>query len=173
MFVLYVSCCATPQAYAFPYTTLFRSGVDLVGDAGPGGVDQVDHGYARVVGALDDPDDLLNRARTPGARLDGRVVGHQADRPAVDRRRSGDHSVSRQPVGEGVGVQAILHKGSFIDEPGDALAGEELPLGCVRLVVALSAARHDAFAHLRQVVVHSALLATPQRGSRAASLNDR
>ena len=61
--------------------------VDLVGDPGAGRVHQVDHRNTGGVGPLDDPDDLLDGPGAPGAGLDGGVVGHQADPPAVDGRR--------------------------------------------------------------------------------------
>src|SRR4030095_9277240 len=52
--------------------------VDLVGDARAGRVDEVDHRYAVRVRPFDDPDDLLDRAGSPGARLARGVAVHQA-----------------------------------------------------------------------------------------------
>ena len=57
---------------------------------------------------LGGPHDLLDGARAPRAGLDGRVVGDDDRRPAVDGAAPGDHAVGRQPGGQRVGVAAVL-----------------------------------------------------------------
>src|SRR5205823_8948138 len=100
--------------------------VDLVGDPGTGGVDEVHHGDAGGVGPLDDPDDLLDGTGAPGAGLDRGVVGHQADVAPVDAGQAGDHAVGREPVRQRVGVPAVLDERTLVDQQRDPLAGEEL-----------------------------------------------
>ena len=74
----------------------------------PGGVDEVDHRHAGAVGGLDDADDLLDGPRTPGAGLDGRIVRHHADRPAVDGGGAGDDAVGGKVTGDHVREDAVL-----------------------------------------------------------------
>ena len=74
----------------------------------PGGVDQVDHRHEVLERLLLDADDLLDRLRPPRAGLHGRVVGHQRDRAAADRRHAGDHAVGAEAVLLPVGEQRVL-----------------------------------------------------------------
>ena len=73
-----------------------------------------------------------------------------------------------KPVGEHVGERTVLHKGALVDQQRDALAGEQLALGRVGLVVALGAARQHALADLRQLLVGQRHDAPPEN-----DLNDR
>ncbi len=122
----------------------------LVGDPGPGRVDQVDHRDAVGVRLLDDPDDLLHGAGAPGARLDRGVVGHQRHRPAVHGRGPGDHAVGRQAVGQHVGERAVLGEAARVGQQLDPLPGEQLALGRRGLVVPLGPAALDAGPDLAQ-----------------------
>jgi hypothetical protein len=133
-----------------PGAAAAREEVDLVGDPGARGVDQIDHGDGVRVRALDDPDDLLDRTGAPGARLDRGVVGHQAHIAPLDPGDSGDHAVGRQAVGECVGVHPVLDERTLVDQQRDPLPREELALGGVGGVVALGAAGQHALAYLRQ-----------------------
>ena len=125
--------------------------LDLVGDAGAGGVDEPDHRHAGAVGLLYRADDLLDRAGSPRSSLHRRVVGHQADRPAIDGRRTGDHAVRRQVAGEHVGVDAVLDERPLVDEQPDPLAGEQLALLGVRVVVLGCTAGSDAVMQVGEV----------------------
>jgi hypothetical protein len=115
----------------------------LVGDPGARRVDQVDHRDAVGVGLLDDPDDLLDGPRPPGARLDRRVVRHQGDQPAIDRGRSGDDPVGGQAVGQHVGERAVLGEAAGVGQQRDPGPGEQLAAGRPRLVVLSGAALLD------------------------------
>jgi hypothetical protein len=145
-----------------------REEVDLVGDASAGRVDQIDHRYAGLNGALDDADDLFDRAGAPGARLDRRVVRHQADLAAVDPGDPGDHTIGGQSVGQAVGIEPVLDEGALVDQQRDPFAGEELALRGVGGVIALGAAGQHPLADLRKrlVVDHG-------RPPRAVSLRPR
>ena len=117
--------------------------VDLVGDPRAGRVDQVDHRHAGPVRGLDDADDLLDRAGAPRPGLDRRVVGHQGDRPSVDGRGAGHDTVRGQVTGDDVREGAVLDEGALVDEQPHPLAGEQLALAGVGLVVLLRAATLD------------------------------
>jgi hypothetical protein len=119
--------------------------IDLVGDAGARGVDQVDHRDAVTQRVFDDPDDLLDGAGTPRAGLDGRVVGHDRHRPAFEGGGAGDDAVGGQVARVDVGEGAVLHKGVRVDEQPNPLAREELGFRGVRVVVALGAPTLDRF----------------------------
>src|SRR5581483_573207 len=123
----------------------------LIGDPGAGRVHQVDHRQARVVRLLDDPDDLLDGARAPGAGLDRGVVGHHGDGPAADQRGPGDHPVGRQPVRQRVGEPAVFGERAVVGEQGDPFPGEQLALGRGRLVVPGRAAALYALPNLPEV----------------------
>ena len=109
--------------------------VHLVGDPGACRVHQVDHRNPRGVGLLDDPDDLLDGACPPGARLDRGVVRHQRHRPAADRGGSRDHAVGGQAIGQHVGVGAVLGKAALVGEQRDPVPGKQLAVGGGRLVI--------------------------------------
>ena len=113
------------------------------------------------------------RARAPRAGLDRRVVGHQADRPPVDRRGAGDDAVGaadRRPA-------RWRSRPSSTNDPSStsaahALAGEQLALGRVGLVVLRGAASADARALLCRrrlaylVIAHPPNVSTSASGSR-------
>ena len=73
--------------------------LDLVGDAGAGGVDEPEDGQLVAQRVLGEPHDLLDRARAPRAGLHGGVVGHHAHGPPVDRAHAGHDAVGGQVVG--------------------------------------------------------------------------
>ncbi len=127
--------------------------VDLIGDPRPGRVDQVDHRQAGCVGLLDDPDDLLDCPRAPGPGLDRGVVRHQRDRPLADRRRAGDDAVRGQPVGGGVGEDAVFGEAALVDQAGDSVAREELAGRLSGLVILRRAALGDLRADAGQVLM--------------------
>jgi hypothetical protein len=136
----------------------------LVGDPRPGRVDQPHHRHLEPVGLLDDANDLLDGARPPRAGLHGRVVRHQADRPAVDGRGAGDNPVGRKVAGEHVGVQPVLDEGTVIDEQPDALAGEQLALLRVGVVVLRRTAGENPLAQLREMRMAGLVLSGLARG---------
>ncbi len=115
----------------------------LVGDPRSGRVDQVDHRQPGTVGLLDHADDLLDGPGTPGAGLHRRVVGHQRDRPPVNRGSSGDHAVGRQSARQHVGERAVLCEAAGVNQQLDPVPGEELALRGGLLVVTLRAALRD------------------------------
>ena len=81
--------------------------VELLVDPRPGGVDEVHERRPDLVGELLHPGDLLERPASPGARLDGVVVGDHARRAPVDLADDRDHGVTGQPV-VGPGEQPVL-----------------------------------------------------------------
>ena len=109
--------------------------LDLIGDARPGAVDQVEHRTAHLLRLLLDADDLLHRAPAPGAGLDGGVVGHHRHQPAGDLAQAGDHAVGGQLRVEPVRERAVLDEAALVEEKADALAGEELAGLGILLVV--------------------------------------
>ncbi len=127
--------------------------VDLIGDARAGAVDEVDHRHRCRVRPLDDPYDLLHRTGAPRAGLHGGVVSHEADGPAVDHRRTGDHAVCGEPVGKDVGISAVLDERVGVDQQRDAFAREELAPAGVGRVIALRTAGLDLLAQLLQRLV--------------------
>ena len=147
-----------------------REHLHLVGDPRARRVHQVDHGDGGRVSLLDDPDDLLDGARAPGARLDRRVVRHQRDRAVTDGRRAGDHAVRRQPVGLDVGEGAVLGETALVDEPGDPVPGEQLVPGGGRLVIPDRAARLDLGSELRELGMRQASPSRPAVASFSSSL---
>ena len=128
----------------------------LIGDARPGGVDQVDHRHAGRVGLLDDPDDLLDGPGAPRARLDRGVVRHQRDRTATDRGGAGDHTVGREPVGQHVRERAVLGETAVVDQQLDAVPAEHLAPRGGLLVVPGCAALADPGPDLGQLGVAGA-----------------
>ena len=148
-----------------------REQVDLVGDAGAGGVHEVDHRDLGPEGRLDDPDDLLDGSRAPGTRFDRRVVGHEAHGAPVHRRRAGDDAVGGQVAGDDVGEQAVLDERPLVDEQPHPLAREELAPRGVRLVVFSRTALLDGRAHLGdgRMVRHGVVCT----GLHASSLPDK
>src|ERR1017187_321524 len=125
--------------------------IDLVGDPGPGRVDQVDHRDAGGIGPLNNPDDLLDGARAPGSGLDRGSVRHEPHRPSADRGRTGDHAVSGQAVGEHVGESAVLAEAARIGEQRDPVSREQLAVGRRGLVIPGRAALGDPGPDLRKL----------------------
>ncbi len=103
--------------------------VDLVGDAGAGGVDEPEDRQLLAQRRLGGPDDLLHGSRAPGAGLDRGVVGDDDRRPPVDLAPAGDHPVGGQPLRRGVGVATVLDEGALVEEQGDPVADVHLALG--------------------------------------------
>jgi hypothetical protein len=116
----------------------------LLGDAGAGRVDEVDHRHAVRERGLLDAEDLLDRLRAPRAGLDGRVVRHQRDGPAADGAHAGDDAVRPQAVGLPVGQQRVLRERPRIEQLRDPLAHRQLALLGGLGPVALRAARVGA-----------------------------
>ena len=117
-----------------------REHLDLVGDPRPGRVDEVDHRHLQAQGPLLNPEDLLDRLRAPGPGLDRRVVRHQRDPAAVDRRRAGDDAVGAEALLVPVREQCLLGEGARVDKPLDPLADRQLALLLGLLVMSLRAA---------------------------------
>ena len=83
--------------------------IDLVGDARAGAVDQVDHRHAERRYARSMMRMIFSTVRAPHEpALTVESLAMRRDPAAVDRGRAGDHAVGRQPVGEHVGVTAVL-----------------------------------------------------------------
>ncbi len=149
-----------------------REHLDLVGDARARAVDQVEHRHARRSRRLLDAQDLLDRAPAPRAGLHRRVVGH--DRPRGGRRCSavpGDDAVGRQLGIEVVGEGGVLRRSSPAStQAGDALAGEELALLGVLLVVLGRAPLLDAGEGLLQLLLgrHGRGIDTPLQGRKTS-----
>ena len=104
-----------------------REELDLIGDPGPGGVDEPEDRQLLAQRCLRGADDLLDRPGTPGAGLDRGVVGDDDRRPPVDRAAPGHHTVRGEP-GQGVRELAVLDEGALVDEQGDALTHRQLVL---------------------------------------------
>ncbi len=81
--------------------------VELLVDPGAGGVDEVDERGADLVGELLHPGDLLERASSPRAGLDGVVVGDDARRAPVDLADDRHDGVAGEAV-VGPGEQPVL-----------------------------------------------------------------
>ena len=105
-----------------------REHLDLVGDAGPGGVDEPEDRQLLAQRHLRGPHDLLDRAAAPGPRLDGRVVRDDDRGPAIDRASAGHHAIGRQPRLQGVGVAAVLDERPLVEEQRDPVADIDLAL---------------------------------------------
>jgi len=131
-----------------------RPACQLVGDARPRRIDQVEERQPHPAGRLLDADDLLHRPRPPGTGLHRRVVGHDRHRAPVHAADAGDHAVGGQVAGRGVGVQAVLDEllAAVIAEQRDALATEQLPGRRVALVVLGGAAAPHLVGQRLQIV---------------------
>ena len=88
-----------------------REELHLVGDAGAGGVDQVDDGQIVPASASSVSRTIFSTVRAPHepAFTVGSLAMTQTGRPST-RPRPGDHAVGRQVGGQGVGEQAVLHE---------------------------------------------------------------
>ena len=80
----------------------------------------------------------------PRPGLHGRVVGHQADPSPLEAGQPGDDPIGRQRVGQRVGEHPVLDERTVVDQSGDPVAGEELALGRIRLVITRCATGNDA-----------------------------
>ena len=105
-----------------------REELDLVGDPRAGGVDEPEDRQLLTQGHLRGPHDLLHRAGAPRAGLDGRVVGDDDRRPAVDGAAPRDDTVGREPGGHRVGVAAVLDERPLVEQQVDPLADVQLVL---------------------------------------------
>ena len=101
--------------------------VELLVDAGAGGVDEVHERCPDLVGELLHPGDLLERPAPPGAGLDGVVVGDDARRSPVDLADDGHHGVAGQPV-VGPGEQAVFEVRLVVEQQAQAVADQQLAL---------------------------------------------
>ena len=141
----------------------------LVGDPRAGGVDEVDHRHPQAQRALLDADDLLDRLRAPGARLDRRVVGHDGDRAPGDAAQAGDDAVGAEAVLLPVGQQRLLDERAVVEQPRDALAHRQLALLARLVAVALGAAGVGAVQRLlRWRTLDSRRVVAATVGSRTA-----
>ena len=98
-----------------------------------------------------DAQDLLDRLGTPRAGLDRRVVGHQRDRPAIDRADARHHPVGAEPLLPPVGQQRLLGERAVVQQQRDALAHGQLALLERLLAVALGTASQRAGGRLVQI----------------------
>src|SRR5215470_6669563 len=154
---------------------------DLLGDPPARRVHHIKEGDFEPGGLLLDADDLLNRLLAPRPRLDGVVVGHDADGAATHATDTGDDAVGRC-----VGLLRAREQPVFLEvTPGieqalEPLADEELALGLELvaildvplldagpfLLVALLARAHGrcvglALAHTMMISTPSACLGPP------------
>ena len=102
--------------------------LDLVGDAGPGRVDQPEDRQLVAQGVLGEAHDLLDRARAPRPGLHRRVVGHHAHRAAVDRPTPVTTPSAGRSSARGVGQQAVLDERALVEQQGEPVAHEQLVL---------------------------------------------
>ncbi len=112
-----------------------REHLDLIGDPGAGGVDEVEEGNPQPLGGLLDPQDLLHRAGAPGAGLDRRVVGHDCHGAAIDPAHAGHDAIRRQVRGLVVRKEPIFNEGALVYQEADPLPHEELAVAGGLLVV--------------------------------------
>ncbi len=119
--------------------------VQLVGDAGPRRIDQVEERQPHPPGRLLHANHFLDGAGAPGTRLHRRIVGDDRHRPTVHAADAGDDAVGRQIARGGVGEQTILDEvlAPVITQQRDPLAAEQLAGGGVALVVLRRAAFAD------------------------------
>ena len=120
-----------------------REQLHLVGDAGAGRVDEVHDRHLESQRRLGEPHDLLDGAGAPRSRLHGRVVRHDAHRPAVDPADTGDHAVGGEILRERVREEAVLDERALVEQERQAVAHEQLVrrgqlLGLARAVTVAS-----------------------------------
>ena len=116
----------------------------LHGQEGSAGVDEVDAGQAVLLGDLLGAEVLLHRDGVIGAALHRRVVGHDRDLAACDAPDAGDDPRAGRfvAVHSRGGQRAEFEEGrGRIEQPLDALAGEQLAARVVALNGALAAGR--------------------------------
>ncbi len=109
-------------------TPTAREEVHLIGDPGPGRVDEPEDRQLVAQRHLGHPDDLLHRPGPPGTGLDRRVVGHHERGPAVHQTTTGDDAIGGQTGGLSVGQSRVLHETALVEEFGDSVADVELAL---------------------------------------------
>ena len=106
-----------------------RKHLGLMGQIGAAGIDQIDAGQTVLRRDLLRAQMLLHRHRIIGAALDRRIVGDDHRLAAIDEADPGDQAraVHVALVHAEGGERADFEKGrAGIDEPGDALAGQQL-----------------------------------------------
>ena len=100
----------------------------LVGDAGAGRVDEIDHRHPVPHRVLLDAEDLLDGLGAPRTRLHRRVVRHQGDGPPADCPHPGDDAVGAEPLLLPVGEEGVLGERAGVEQALDALADGQLLL---------------------------------------------
>ena len=145
-----------------------REHLDLIGDPRPGRIDQVQHRYLERECPLLNPEYLLDRSGPPGARLHGRIVGHQGNRASVDRSDAGDHPVGTEALRVPAGEQAVLGERVRVEQGLNPLAHRELSLGFGLFVVAGRSAREGGFQRLFEVGLAQPSAARVDRNGRIA-----
>jgi hypothetical protein len=125
--------------------------LDLIGDARTSGVDEPEDRQLVTQGVLGEAHDLLDGARPPRSRLDGRIVGHDTHRTTVDPPGAGDDAIGRQVTGRGhrVGQQRVLDERAVIEEQRDAIADKQLVLRGQLLALRIEVAGEGALCRLR------------------------
>jgi hypothetical protein len=119
--------------------TATREHLDLVGDACAGRVDEVDERHTAALGALLNAQNLLDGALPPGTGLDRRIVRHHTDRATVDPARARHDTIGREVARETVRERGVLDERALVQQQGEPLAAEELPV-IARLLVILRGA---------------------------------
>jgi len=92
-----------------------RVALELLVDAGAGGVEEVDERDSGLVRYLLGTDDLLEGSLAPGAGLDREVVGDDGHVPAVHAAYAGDDGITRQALVE-TSRQAVLERPALIEK---------------------------------------------------------
>ena len=100
----------------------------------------------------------------PGARLDGRVVGHQGDRATADVAMPVTTPSAPKPSCSQLASSASSTKLSGVDQPRDALADGQLALLLRLVAVALRPAATRALERLFQVGHRHELTVRPAAG---------
>jgi hypothetical protein len=102
--------------------------LDLLGNASPRRVDQVEQRDAEPLRALLDADDLLHRLLAPRAGLHRVVIGHDAHGATADPAHPGDDTVSGRVRLLVAGKEKVLLEvRSRIQQEPEAIPDEELP----------------------------------------------
>ena len=102
--------------------------VELLVDARPGRVHEVDDGDAGGLRPGLQVDNFLERAPAPGARLDGEVIGDDRDGSPVHLPDDGDHRVAGQAL-LGAGQQPVLEVRHVVQQQREALAHQQPACG--------------------------------------------
>lgn len=117
-------------------------------DTGTTGVVDADDGCADFEGLVHDLADLLGMGLRKGSTKDGKVLGEDEDRAAVDVAVAGDNTVAvvllllHAKVRASVELECVVFgEGSCINKERNALASSELSLGVLLLDTLLAAAQ--------------------------------